>query len=138
MKTIPETHRDLLEGPIYAILTTLMPDGSPQSTVVWVDYDGQYVKVNTAKGRQKDKNMRANPRVSLVLMDPSNPYRWLEIRGKVVEITPEGGVEHIEALSHLYMGQGYYGGFAPAERRNNETRLVVKIEPTKVNAYSRH
>ncbi len=135
MQTIPNTHRDLLDGPVYAVLTTLMPDGSPQSTIVWANYDGQYVKVNTAQGRQKDKNMRADPRVSLLVMDPQNPYRWLEIRGRVAEITPEGGVEHIEELSQLYMGKRFYGGYAGAERRHKEVRLVVKIEPLKVNAY---
>lgn len=135
MQTIPNTYRDLLDGPVYAVLTTLMPDGSPQSTIVWANYNGQYVKVNTAQGRQKDKNMRADPRVSLLVMDPQNPYRWLEIRGRVAEITPQGGVEHIEELSQLYMGKPFYGGYASAERRNKEVRLVVKIEPLKVNTY---
>ncbi|NWG16153.1 MAG: PPOX class F420-dependent oxidoreductase [Chloroflexi bacterium] len=132
---IPESHRDLLEKPVYAVLTTLMPDGQPQSTVVWADYDGQHVRVNMTYGRQKEKNIRRDPRVSLVLLDPDNPYRWLEVRGQVTAISEEGGTEHIEALSWKYQGRSYYGDFAPAERRSQETRLLVKITPVKVTIF---
>lgn len=130
--TIPDSHKDLLEKPVYAALTTLMPDGQPQSTVVWADYDGQYVRINVTRGRQKTKNMERNPKVSLLAVDPQDPFRWIEVRGTVEEITEQGGVEHIEALARKYVGRGYYGDFAPAERRNQETRLLVKIRPTKV------
>ena len=87
---IPESHKDLLEKPAFGNLGTLMKDGSPQVTPIWVDYDGKFVRFNSAKGRVKDKNVRRDPRVSISLQDPANPYRYLEVRGRVVEITEKG------------------------------------------------
>ena len=89
-EAIPEKYRDLFTKRAFASLGTLMPDGRPQVTPVWVDYDGEHVIFNSAKGRQKDKNVRRDPRVALALIDPENPYRYLEIRGRVVEITEDG------------------------------------------------
>jgi PPOX class probable F420-dependent enzyme len=131
---IPDTHRDLLEKPVYAGLTTVMPDGQPQSTVVWLDYDGQYVRLNSASGRQKDRNIKRNPKVTVLLIDPENPYRWLEVRGTVDEITEEGAVDHIEKLSWKYKGQGYYGGYSKTAP-DQETRVMYKMRPTRVTAY---
>lgn len=131
---VPASHLDLLERPIYAIVTTVMPDGQPQSTVVWVNYDGQHVLVNTARGRQKDKNLKLNPRITVALIDPENPFRWLEVRG-IANVTEEGGVEHIEALSRKYTGQGYYGGFNTRTTPETETRVKVTIHATKVLAF---
>lgn len=131
---IPESHKDLLEGQVYAVATTVMPDGQPQSTVVWVDYDGTYVRMNTAKGRQKARNIAQNPKVTIMLMDPQNPYHWLEIRGLVEQMTEEGGREHIETLSHKYTGQKYYGGFNTRTDPDKETRLLVKIKPVRVTS----
>ena len=128
---IPEEFKDLLEGPIYVALSTVSPQGQPQTTVVWCDYDGTHVRINTARGRLKDKNMLANPKVSLLAVDPENPYRWIEVRG-TVELTEEGAVEHIHSLSKLYTGQRYYGGFAPAELEHKQTRVIGKITPTRV------
>src|SRR5215475_13230825 len=85
--SIPPKYTDLFQKRAFASLGTLMPDGRPQVTPVWVDYDGEHVLFNSAKGRQKDRNVRRDPRVSLAIVDPENPYRYLEIRGKVVEIT---------------------------------------------------
>jgi PPOX class probable F420-dependent enzyme len=133
---IPQSHRDLLEKPVYAVLTTLMPDGQPQSTVVWCDLDGDTVRVNTARGRQKERNMAARPKVSIITIDPNNPFRWIEVRGDVVEITEEGGEAHIDQLAQQYVGvQNYYGDFAPAEQRDQETRVICKIKPTRVVAF---
>ncbi|MFN8373721.1 MAG: PPOX class F420-dependent oxidoreductase [Anaerolineae bacterium] len=132
---IPDSHKDLLEGPVYVTLTTVMPDGQPQSSVVWWDGDDNYILINTARGRQKEKNMTRNAKVTIMAIDPQNPYRWLEVRGVVEDISEDGGVEHIEKLSRKYVNRGYYGDFAPAERRQQETRLVVRIRPTKVLAY---
>ena len=87
---IPESHKDLFQKPAFGSFTTLMPDGSPQTTPVWVDFANGKVIVNTALGRQKDKNVRHDPRVAITLIDPENPYRYLEIRGKVDEITQDG------------------------------------------------
>jgi PPOX class probable F420-dependent enzyme len=92
---IPEADRDLLEGRIYAVLATVMPDGQPQSTVVWCDYDGTHVLINTMRGFRKEKNMRANPRVTLLAYDQCNPLRSLEVRGTVVEMTETGALAHL-------------------------------------------
>jgi len=96
---IPEKYMDLLEKPAFGNLGTLMKDGSPQVTPIWVDYDGKFVRFNSAKGRVKDKNIRRDPRVSVAIQDPANPYRYLEIRGKVVEITETARDDHINKLS---------------------------------------
>lgn len=132
---IPESHRHLLEEPIYAVFTTITPSGQPQSTVVWCDFDGTYIRINSTTGRKKDRNIRQNPKVALLLM--RDPFFWIEVRGEVVEITEEGGVEHIERLSQRYVGLPFYGGYAPAERRDQETRVIFKIEPTHVTTYGK-
>ncbi len=132
--TIPDSHKDLFEKPYYAIVTTVMPDGQPQSTVVWADYDGENVRFNTARGRQKDKNLQDNPKVTLVIVNPTDGFNWIEVRG-TAEVTEAGGSEHIEALSQKYSGQKYYGGFNQWTKPEDETRLVVTIRATKVNAH---
>jgi PPOX class probable F420-dependent enzyme len=101
-----------------------MPNGAPQVTPVWVDYDGLHVIVNSARGRQKDKNMKHNPLVSLALSDPKNPYRYLEIRGRVAEITEEGASEHIDKMAQKYLGVDKYPNRGPGE-----VRVLYKIEP---------
>jgi PPOX class probable F420-dependent enzyme len=132
--TIPESHRDLLEGPVFVTLVTMMPDGSPQATPVWVDYDGEYVIINTARGRQKDRNMKRNPKVAIVAIDPKNGYRWMEIRGEVAEFTEEGAVDVINKLSKKYNGRDKYYSGANASMEGKETRVTYKIRPTKVIA----
>lgn len=132
--TIPDSHKDLFEKPYYAVVTTVMPDGQPQSTVVWADFDGENVRFNTARGRQKDKNLQENPKVTLVVVNPNDGYNWIEVRGEA-EVTEEGGQEHIEKLSWKYMGQKYYGGFNQWSKPEDETRLVVTIRATKVNVH---
>lgn len=126
---IPEKYLDLLKKPAFANLGTLMRDGSPQVTPVWVDYDGKHVRVNSALGRVKDKNMRRDPRVSLSIQDPENPYRYLEIRGNVEEITQTGADDHINSLSQKYLGKPVY-----PFRRPGEVRVIYKIEPQKVSS----
>jgi PPOX class probable F420-dependent enzyme len=134
--TIPDDFRDLFERPIYAVVTTVMPSGQPQSTVVWVDYDGTFVRINTVQGRQKERNLRRNPKITLVLLDPDNAYRWIEVRGQVESITEGGGVEHIEALSRKYNnGRAYYGDWNTRTTPQTETRVVVNIRPVKVFPY---
>ena len=122
--SIPEKYQDLFEKKAFANLATVMPDGTPQVTPVWVDFDGNHVLVNSARGRQKDKNMERNPAVSLSIMDPENPYRYLEVRGRVAEITEEGAEEHIDKMAKKYMGLDKYPLRAPGERR-----VLYKIEP---------
>jgi PPOX class probable F420-dependent enzyme len=126
---VPEKYSDLLKKKAFANLSTLMKDGSPQVTPVLVDYDGKYVRINSALGRVKDKNIRRDPRVSLSIQDPENPYRYLEIRGKVVEITENGAAEHINSLSQKYTGNPVYQGRTPGE-----VRVLYKIEPQKFSA----
>ena len=126
---IPEKYVDLLKKKAFASLGTIMRDGSPQVTPVWVDYDGKFVRVYTALGRVKDKNMRRDPRVSLSIQDPENPYRHLEIRGKVAEITQNGADDHINSLSQKYLGKPVY-----PFRQPGEVRVTYKIEPEKVSS----
>ena len=126
---LPEKYVDLLQKKAFANLATLNPDGSPQVTPVWVDYDGKYVRINSARGRVKDRNLRRDPRVSLSIQDPENPYRYLEIRGKVVEITEKGADEHINKLAKKYLGKDVYPG-----RKPGETRVLYKIEPQKFSS----
>ena len=135
MVEIPESHRDLLNGPRVAALTTVMPDGSPQTTVVWCNFDGTHILVNTMRGFRKEKNMRANPRVTLLCYDPRRPLRYLEIRGAVVEMTEAGAMDHLDGLSELYTGRKpYFGECVPAELKEKETPVLCKILPTHVKA----
>ncbi len=130
---IPESYRDLLEGPVVVSLVTIMPDGQPQATPVWCTYDGEYIIVNTARGRQKDRNMQREPKVTVLAIDPKNPYRYLEVRGRVEEHTEEGGVEMINRLSALYTGNPNYYSTNPALRQK-ERRVTYKIRPVHVVA----
>ena len=134
--TIPDSHRDLIDGPNLVTFTTIMPDGQPQSSIVWCNSEGERVLVNSTVGRRKDKNIRRDPRVTIMSLDPTNPYRWLEIRGAVEEITEEGGVEHIDELARLYANTpSYYGHVTPAEQAPKETRVIYKIRPSRVLAF---
>jgi PPOX class probable F420-dependent enzyme len=135
-QTIPQSHRDLIDGPNYVTFTTIMPDGQPQSSIVWCNSKGDHVLVNSAAGRQKDKNVRRDPRVNILSLDPTNPFRWIEIRGTVDEITEEGAVEHIDELARLYANApSYYGHVTPAEQAPKETRVIYKIRPVRVLAF---
>jgi len=135
MQQIPLSHRDLLDGAFPAALATVMPDGQPQVTVVWVDADGDCVRVNTMKGFRKEKNMRDNPRVTLFVYDPANTLRTLEIRGTVIEMTEEGALEHLDGLSVKYTGSApYFGTCVPAELAETETPVLCLIAPTHVVA----
>jgi PPOX class probable F420-dependent enzyme len=123
--TIPHNFIDLFQKKSFGQLATLMPDGSPQVTPVWVDYDGRYILVNTARGRVKDQNMRRDPRVGMDIVDPDNPYRHLSIRGRVVDITEQGADEHIDRMAQKYLGVDRYPG-----RQADEVRVLYKIDPT--------
>jgi PPOX class probable F420-dependent enzyme len=125
---IPEKYRDLFSKKAFASLGTLMPDGRPQVTPVWCDFDGEHVIFNSAKGRQKDKNLRRDPRVALAVVDPDNPYRYLEIRGTVVEITEEGADKHIDKMAKKYLDKDKYPFAQPGEQR-----VLYKIKPEHVH-----
>lgn len=130
MKTIPTKYHDLLadETRAFLFLATVMKDGSPQVTPIWFNHDDEHILVNSARGRVKDRNMRARPRVAMVIQDPANPYRYLQIRGRVVEITEEGGLEHINALSLKYTGR-------PWKANPGEARVIYKILPEKIDPH---
>lgn len=131
--TIPKSHLDLVERPIFGVFTTISPQGNPENTIVWFSWDGQYILVNTADGRRKLKNVRANPKVALTVLDPDNAFRWLDVRGEVVEIVEDVGYKNINAHARRYTGQDeYYGNAAPAELKGKETRLIFKIQPRRV------
>ena len=124
---IPDQFKDLFSKKAFASLATVMPDGSPQVTPVWCDFDGQRVIVNTARGRLKDRNMTARPAVSLAIIDPDNPYRYVEIRGRVTEVTEKGANEHIDKMAKKYLGKDKYPFAQPGE-----VRVLFKIEPEKI------
>lgn len=133
---IPASHRDLIECPPVAALTTVMPDGSPQTSVVWCDFDGTYVRVNTMRGFQKERNMRRNARVTLLCYDPRQALRFLEVRGEVVEMTEDGAAEHLDAIASKYAGRPirYFGDCIPATFAETEVPVLCRIEPTHVVA----
>lgn len=136
MSLIPDSHKDLLEGPVVVALVTMMPDGQPQATPVWCLYDGENIIVNTAEGRQKDRNMKANPKVSVLAIDPQNPYRFIEVRGTISSYETVGAEAVIDQMAKLYRGvDHYYGGVAPAELRERETRITFIITPERVVAH---
>ena len=130
MKNIPENFKDLLadETKTFLFLATTMDDGSPQVTPVWFSTDGDRLLINSATGRTKDRNMRARPKVAMAIMDPKNSYRYIQLRGEVVEITEEGAREHINALAKKYTGEHVYSGSL------DETRVTYKIKVQKVFA----
>lgn len=132
MLSVPETYKDLLtdEKKAYLFLATTMKDGTPQVTPVWFNTDGKHILINSAAGRIKDKNMRARPNIALCITDPENPYRYLQIKGKVVEYTTEGADEHIDKLSFKYRGTEKY-----SSRKPGEQRVTYKIQPIKIDAH---
>jgi PPOX class probable F420-dependent enzyme len=128
MQYVPQSYQDLLrdDTKAYAYVATVMPDGSPQVTPVWFNTDGRFILINSARGRVKDRNMRARSLVAILITDPRDPfYRYLQIRGRVVQISEEGALEHINALSMKYRGQ-------PWEPTPGQTRVTYRIEPISV------
>jgi PPOX class probable F420-dependent enzyme len=131
MAKLPDSWKAVLTKPVFVHLTTLMPDGSPQTSPVWIDVDGDMILVNSAQGRIKDKNVRRDPRVALSAVDPDNPYNALMLRGKVVEITSQGADAHIDAMAKKYLGKDSY-----PFRKPGEVRVLYRIEAEKVSGMS--
>ena len=128
MTPIPDAFRDLIEQKkSFANLATVLADGSPQVTPVWFDFTNGHVRVNTAKGRVKARNMQEGSRVALSILDPDNAYRYMQIRGRVVRVTEEGADAHIDALAKKYLGKDHYPFRQPGERR-----VMFEIEPDAV------
>jgi PPOX class probable F420-dependent enzyme len=129
MVAVPEKYRDLFgDKKAFADLATLMPDGSPQVTPVWFDYVDGVIRVNTALGRTKARNMREGAPVALSILDPDNPYRYVQIRGTVSRVTTDGADAHIDALSHKYLGKDY------PWRDPASQRIICEITPSHVSA----
>jgi PPOX class probable F420-dependent enzyme len=128
---VPQTHQDLLsdEKRAYAYLSTIMDDGTPQVTPVWFNLEGEHILINSQEGRVKDRNMRERPNVALLIMDPDDPYRYLMIRGPVVEITAENAFDHINQLAMKYTGESRFNVSPP-----DAVRLIYKIAPVKITA----
>jgi PPOX class probable F420-dependent enzyme len=135
---VPESHRDLLTRPVIAVLTTLMPGGEPQSSLVWVDYDGACARVNTTLQRQKGRNLARDPRVSLLTVDPDDTSRYMQIRG-AAELVEEGAVEHLDDLTRRYThAPCFYGHVHPEEQRLHETRVIVRIHARRITLDAIH
>lgn len=135
---IPASHLDLLTRPIPSVLTTLMPDGQPQSSLMWCDCDGQCARINTTAERRKGRNMLADPRVTLLIVDPDDTSRYIEIRGRV-ELTQEGAIAHLDELTRQYTEHPrFYGYVYPAEQEARETRLMGRIVATKITLDAIH
>ena len=130
---IADNLKDLLQRPIVVAFATSNPDGQPQVTPVWASLEGDQVWINSAVGRRKDLNVRANPKVTVLSLDPQDPFHWVEIRGEVVEFDEsDAALAHINKLSGLYAGNDDYYSFNP-DGRGDEQRVIYKIRPTKVN-----
>jgi PPOX class probable F420-dependent enzyme len=132
---IPESHSELLLRPVHGVLTTMMPDGQPQMSIVWVDFDGERILINTTLERQKGKNMRTNPMVNVLVIDPKDGARFLEVRGEVTEITQDDAIAHADKQTQAYsngVNRRFYGDVYPEEQIAKETRVIVKISPKKI------
>jgi len=135
---IPASHLDLLLRPICAVLTTLGVDGQPQSSLVWVDYDGECARVNTTLERRKGNNMLRDPRVSLLVVDPADTARFVQLRGDA-ELITEGALEHLDELTRQYTTHPcYYGHVFPVERKDREKRVICRIRDRRVTTDAIH
>jgi PPOX class probable F420-dependent enzyme len=131
--TIPESHRDLLAEAVNVVLATVMPDGQPQTTPIWCNLDGEDVLINTMKQFRKQKNMRLNPMVTLLAYRLSDPLRNIEVRGRVVEMTEEGALDHLNELNMLYGGgPEFFGDSVDAQLRHKFVPVRVRIRPVRV------
>jgi PPOX class probable F420-dependent enzyme len=136
--TIPVSHLDLLTRPICGVFTTIGHEGQPQSSVVWVDVDGGQARINTAFERQKARNLVDNPKVSLLVVDPENPARFIQLRGDA-ELVTDGAVAHLDALTRKYtIHPAYYGHIYPEEQRRRETRVICRIHARRITLDAIH
>ena len=135
---VPASHIDLLTRPIIAVLTTMMPDGQPQSSLVWLDYDGTCARTNTTLERQKGRNMLANRAVSLLVVDPDDTSRFIQIRGEA-ELIEDGAIDHLDELTRSYTGHPrFYGHVYPLEQQGLETRVIVRVHARRIGLDAIH
>lgn len=137
-RPIPPSHLDLLTRPILGVLTTMMPDGQPQSSLVWCDFDGECAQVNTSLERQKGRNLLTNPKVSLLIVDPEDTSRYMEIRGQA-ELVEEEALEHLDQITRQYTRHPqYYGYVFPFEKKECETRVICRIHAKRMTLDAIH
>jgi PPOX class probable F420-dependent enzyme len=135
---IPASHLDLLMRPICGVFTTMGHDGQPQSSLVWVDVDGECARINTTLERQKGRNLRADPKVSLLIVDPDNTARFIQIRGDA-ELVADGAIDHLDALTHKYASRPrFYGCLAPRDQQVRETRVICRIHARRITLDAIH
>jgi PPOX class probable F420-dependent enzyme len=135
---VPQSHVDLLTAPIVGVLTTLMPDGQPHSCLVWVDYDGEHARINTTLERRSGRNLLANRSLSLLVVDPEDTSRYLQIRGDG-ELASEGAIDHLDALTRAYTRHPcFYGHVYPQEQRERETRVIVRVTARRITVDAIH
>lgn len=135
---VPPSHLDLLTRPVVGVLTTMLPDGQPQSSLVWVDYDGTCARVNTTLERRKGRNLLADARVSLLVVDPDDTSRFVQVRGDA-DLVTDGAEAHLDELTRLYTRHpAYYGFIYPAEQRGRETRVICRIHARRVTLDAIH
>ena len=135
---IPASHLDLLTRPICGVLTTIGASGQPESSLVWVDHDGAFACFNTTLERRKGRNLLANPRVSLLVVDPDDTSRFIQVRGDA-ELVTEGALEHLDALTRAYTRHPRFYGFVhPAEQQGRETRVIGRIHARRITLDAIH
>jgi PPOX class probable F420-dependent enzyme len=137
-RPVPQSHVDLLTAPIVGVLTTLMPNGQPHSCLVWVDYDGQCARVNTTLERQSGRNLMSNRKLSLLVVDPENPARYVQLRGEA-ELVRQGAIDHLDALTRSYTHHPrFYGYVYPQAQRERESRVIVRVRARRVTVDAIH
>ncbi len=137
-RPVPGSHLDLLTRAICGVLTTMGADGQPQSSLVWVDFEGECARVNTTLERQKGRNLLSNPRVSLLVVDPDDTGRFIQIRGDV-ELVTDGALDHLDVLTRKYTRHPrYYGCIYPAAQRESETRVICRIHARRITLDAIH
>ncbi|MFN2123674.1 MAG: PPOX class F420-dependent oxidoreductase [Candidatus Promineifilaceae bacterium] len=133
MESIPESHRELLAGPYFAALTTIAPDGIPENTIVWCSLEGDTILINTTDDRRKYKNIKENPNVAVLVLDPEDGYNWIDVRGRVEKITGDPDFANIDRHTKIYTGKdSFYGDIMPAEAAGTHKRVVLHIKPERV------
>jgi PPOX class probable F420-dependent enzyme len=138
MTSIPPSHLDLLAEPIVGVLTTLMPDGQPHSALVWVDHDGECARVNTTLERQSGRNLHANPALSLLVVDPADTGRYIQIRGEA-DLVRSGAIAHLDTLTRAYTSHPcFYGYVYPLAQRDRETRVTVRVQARRITVDAIH
>ena len=135
---VPSSHLDLVNGKVIGVFTTMMPDGQPQSSLVWLNYDGECVRVNTTLERRKGRNLVANARCSVRVVDPNDTSRYIQVRGDA-ELVFEGAVDHLDALTRSYTKYPcFYGHVYPEEQRSRETRVICRLHARRITLDAIH